>query len=474
VGLTRNDFRPYQHRAVEFFKATPRAAGWIFMGGGKTAATLTAFADLQHQFEARRALVVAPLRVARDVWHTETRQWDHLVHLRVSRILGNVDERKNALRAKADVYTINRENLTWLESLFIQNRKQVRPWPFDTVILDESQSYKSQSSKRWKAMRRLGRLTQRIVELTGTPSPNGLPDLWAQAYLLDGGKRLGLTETAYRERWFDPPGYGEFKWKPKKHAETEIYAALGDIVLSLRESDYFDLPPVIPTLVEVQLPPTVRAKYRDMERDLMLETFGGKVVTAANAAVCTGKRMQLANGSIYVDDRGTFEEFHTEKLDALVELLQENNEPVIVVYTFKADYARVLARLAREFGKTRRIEKLDTAGSVLRWNNGETDILLLHPESAGHGLNLQHSGCQQIIWFGLTYNLEHIQQVAARLGGGHRRKGHLAISYIVASCTVDDEVLASIKGKALTQERLIEAVAAFGRTYAENPHRIHE
>lgn len=458
--LSRSDFKPYQDRLVQWQKDHPASGAWVFMGAGKTVSTLTAYDDLRQSFDARRMLVAAPLRVAQTVWSDEVETWEHLRHLKVVKILGTEKERLRALETPGDVYTINRENVQWLEEQFIYGKKQIRRWPFDTVVLDESQSYKSQSSKRWKSIRRLRRLTERFVELSGTPSPNGLGDVWAQVWLLDRGQRLGMTETAFRERWFNPPGYEDYRWTIKPHAEKEIYERVGDIVLSLREEDYFDLEPVVPTLVKVPLSPAVLDKYRRFERTYVLDTFAGQRVTAVSAGVCVGKKMQLANGAIYLDDTGRYEVFHDGKIAALVELLEGLDEPVIVVYNFQHDLARIRAALGKAFGKTRRVKRLDSQETVREWNRGDVDILLLHPESAGHGLNLQGSGCEHIIWFGLTYNLEHIQQVFARLGGGHRRAGRtLVVSYIVAEGTIDAEVTATTDGKALTQERLIEGVA---------------
>lgn len=458
--LSRADFKPYQDHAVQWLKAHPHTALWVPMGMGKTAATLTAFSEMGARFDARRILVVAPLRVARSVWLNETRTWGHLNHLTVSRILGSVDERMAALRVPADVYTINRENVKWLEGLFIRGKKQVRPWPWDMVVLDESQSFRSQASERFKSMRRLRKLIPRLVELTGTPSPNGLANLWSQIFLLDRGERLGLTEDAYRQRWFNPPGYDSYTWTPKPHAEKEVYARLADIVFSLRESDWFDMTPVVPNWVRVQLPAEALRRYKQMERQYITQTYSGRKVTAVNAGVCVGKRMQLANGSVYVNDSGDYEEFHTEKLDALVELLEGIETPVIVAYAFRSDFKRIADRLARDFGKARTVAWLADQATEEAWNRGEIDVLLLYPESAGHGLNLQFAGAEDLIWFGLTYNLEHVQQVFARLGGGHRRGSRpLRVHYIVADGTVDEDILVRVEGKAAAQDALTGAIA---------------
>lgn len=456
--LSRSDFRPYQTRAVEWFKDHTHCAGWVFMGGGKTVSTLTAFDELRQAGEVKKMLVVAPLRVARGVWDAQTKEWDHLGHLKVSKILGTPEQRLAALRAKADVYTINRENLCWLRDLIIQNKKQVKAWPFDMVVLDESSSYKTQGSNRFKAMRQLRVLCKRLVELTGTPAPNRLPDLWAQMYLIDRGQRLGATETAYRERWFNKPGYGEYKWTLKKGSQEAIYAAVADVVLSLNESDYMDLPRVIPVPVLVRLSPKAMAEYKRFERTFVMQA-GERQVSAVSAGALHGKLCQLANGAVYTDDKGTFHEFHDEKLDALIEQVDGASGPMIVVYSFRSELARIQARLAKEYGDGLRVEVLDSQASEDRWNRGETDVLLLHPESAGHGLNLQHSGAELIVWMSATANLEHFDQVNARLAGGHRRRGGLVVAYISAVDTVDDKLVRLLKEKTVEQDALRVGVA---------------
>lgn len=431
------------------------------MGGGKSVATLTAFDEMRSGFEVNRMLVAAPKRVARSVWKNEIETWDHLRHLRISRIQGTVAERIAAIRTPADVYTVGRHNLKWLTSLYMPQNKQRHPWPWDMVVLDESQSYKSQGSERYKAAKKARAMSRRLLELTGTPSPNGLADLWAQMFLIDYGQRLGAGESDYKTRWFDPPGWESYKWTPKPHAKDQIYEKIADVVLTLREKDYFDLPPVVVNLVPVQLSDKAMQVYRKFERQYVMETWSGRTVTAVSAGVCVGKRMQLANGSIYVDDAGRYEEFHPEKLNALVELIDGASGPVMVVYNFRSDLKRIEDRLAEEYGKNLTVERLDSEESEERWNRGETDVLILHPESAGHGLNLQASGCEHIIWFGLTYNLEHLQQVLARLGGGHRRGDRaLVVSYILAEETIDYEALNNVDMKALTQNDLIDGVDA--------------
>lgn len=469
--LSRADLKPYQHRAVEWIKSHDACALWVFMGGGKTASTLTAISDLRASFDAHRALVIAPLRVARSVWSEEAATWDHLRHLRVVPCVGSEAERLAALKTPGDVHTINRENVKWLESLFIQGKKQIRHWPFDTVVLDESQSFRSQSSQRFKSINRLRRLFPRLIELTGTPSPKGLGNLWSQVKLLDGGERLGRTETDFRTRWFNRPEIGQHHWTIKgEWAEQEIYRKVSDIVLSLDERDYFTVEKPLSQLVKVQMTDAQRAVYRRMERTFVMETMSGKQVTAVSAGVLGGKLLQLANGAIYVDDQGHYDEFHTQKLDALVEILDGHDGPAMVCYSYRSDLPRMQKALAEAFGKDRTVEKLDSKASEDRWNRGETDVLLLHPASAGHGLNLQHSGAELIVWFGLTYDLELIQQANARLAGGHRRgQRPLVIKYLVADGTRDEDLLDAVldldnpKSKASGQERLMRAVARLNR-----------
>lgn len=457
--LSRADLYPYQNRAVDFIKAHPFCALWVDVGLGKSCTALTAFDDLRSEFESRRVLIVGPLRVARKVWPDEIANWAHLNHLTYSRILGDPQQRWSSLKKPADVALVNRENFEWLMAQFIVGKKQVMRWPWDLVILDESHNYKSQSSFRWKAARKARRLCQRMVHLTGTPVPNGYADLWSQAFLLDYGQRLGSTEEAFLDRWFDAPGYGEFGYTIKRGAAEEIQALLGDVVLTLRESDYLDLPPVLLNPVKVELPPAALKEYKRLEREYLAE-FGGRTITAVNAGVCAGKLLQLANGAVYHDRKGSWTHVHDTKLDALVELLESlEGKKVLIAYGYKHDRERIGQALTKFCGKSKRWEALTDDASENRWNRGETDYLLLHPAGGGEGSNLHGSGAEDIIWFGLTSSLGHWVQLNARLFGGHRRKGKKGVIHTIeAEDTADEDMAALIRMKDFTQDDLKAAL----------------
>lgn len=441
----RCDLHPYQQRGIEFIKAHANCALWVDMGLGKTATTLTAFLDLLAEFDVRRMLVIAPLRVARRVWSDEIDTWAHLKHLTISRMVGTAQQRLAALRTAADIHTLGRENVQWLEAQFIQDNKQVMHWPWDMVVLDESQSFKSQSSKRWKSLRRLRKLFPRMVQLTGTPAPNGYGDLWSQFYLLDQGQRLGRTKTAFVDRWFTLEGYGQFKTPVlKRDADTEIHTAVSDIVLSLREEDYLDLPEVMHTFVRVQLPDEAMRVYKKMEREYRSEV-AGTPLTAVNAGVLDGKLLQLANGAVYIKGK-EWVEFHTEKLQALEELLEGISGKLLIAYHYVHDLERIQAVL-RNTGRSWAVLRSDA--SFIQWADGQYEIGVLHPASAGHGLNsVYKAGAEDIIHFGLNASLELFQQVNARLTGGHRRAGkNIRVHSIIADGTKDEDYVELIQGK---------------------------
>jgi SNF2 family DNA or RNA helicase len=455
--LERNDLRDYQHHAVEFIKTHKNCALWMDMGLGKSCCALTAFADLLAFFDARRMLVIAPLRVARKVWGDEIKTWAHLKHLTISPIIGTARQRMAALRTPADIHTINRENCRWLEAQFIQNGQQILSWPWDIVVLDESQSFKSQSSQRWKSMRRLRRLIPRVVQLTGTPSPQGYGDLWSQAYLLDQGERLGRTERAFEERWFEFKGYGEWQdMTLKSGADKQIQKALADIVLSLREEDYLDLPVVVKNFVKVQLEPAALKTYRKFAREYISEVKGTKL-TAVNSGVLDGKLLQLANGAIYTGEGNEWIEFHQEKLAALQELLDGIPGKVLIAYHYVHDLRRIEKLLG---ANSRRWSVLRSDDSFTAWAAGEYDIGVLHPASAGHGLNdVYKAGAHDLIHFGLNPSLELYQQINARLTGGHRRMDkHITIHHIIAEETRDEDYVELLKGKEMTQADLKSAL----------------
>lgn len=446
---------------MEFIKANPNCALWIDCGLGKTVATQTAYLDLLNSFDANHGLVIAPLRVARKVWTDEVQEWSHLQDLDIVHIGGTEKQRQKAIRTRADLHTIGRENTQWLINQFIEGKKQVRKWPWDTVILDESQSFKSQSSFRWKALRLVRKLFPRCVELTGTPAPKGYGDLWSQIYLLDRGQRLGTSESAYRLRWFDVENCGDYsRYHLKDHAAKEIQAALSDIVISLRAEDYFDLPPVVYNPVRCTLTEAELAKYRKFARTSVFERAGGQKITAVNAGALYGKLLQLANGAIYHNDKGEYEEFHHAKIDGLLETLEGVTGPCIVAYAFRSDTKRIAAALDRYCGKTKTWRVMDTDDDLNAFSRGEIDIAVMHPASAGHGLNdLHKSGAQDIVWFGLTPNLEYYQQLNDRLAGGIRRLGkNVKVHHLLAENTEDEDCYELLKGKAKSQDELTNAM----------------
>ncbi len=412
---------------------------------GKTVIALTAIDELMYNcFEISKALIIAPLRVAEVTWSTEAAKWDHLKHLCISKVLGNPKQRLAALETPADIYITNRENVVWLVEHYGKR------WPYDLVVIDELSSFKSRQAKRFRALRKVRPLIKRIVGLTGTPTPNGLIDLWPQVYLLDRGQRLGNTLTGYRERYFVPDKRSRdvvFSYKPKPEAEAAIYEKLSDLCVSMKASDWLEMPERIDRVVDVHLSPEARKQYDQMEADLLLPFADGTDVVADTAAVLTNKLLQMANGAVY-DENQQVQEIHTAKLDALEDLVEASNgKPVLVFYTYRHDVSRILARLPT--AKTLDIEA---------WNRQEIPIMLAHPASAGHGLNLQEGG-NTIVWFGLTWSLELYQQANARL---HRQgqTERVLVHHLVVKNTVDEHVMQALTTKDVSQEALLAALKA--------------
>lgn len=436
----------YQEYATQRIIDTPKVGLFLDMGLGKTVSTLTAVEELiNDRFAVRKCLVIAPLRVAKMTWTDEAAKWDHL-HLRISRVLGSEVERKRALATDADVYTINRENVPWLVKLY------GRRWPFDMVVVDESSSFKNHRAKRFRALRQVLGLIDRLVLLTGTPSPRSLMDLWAQMYLLDQGERLGKTIGAYRDAYFKPGkrnGYVVYDWILRDGADEAIYRHIGDVCVSMTADDWLTLPERVTNRVEVELPPAARRTYDQLLRDFVAEIDGNEV-TAANAAVLTGKLLQVANGAVY-DEDGAVREVHRAKLDALAEIREECSEPMIVFYWYQHD----AERLRKAFPGARFLE---TEADLVAWNHGKVPMLLLHPASAGHGLNLQEGG-HVIVWYGLTWSLELYQQANARLYRQGQTKP-VIVHHLVAKNTMDSRVLNALAGKSIGQDALIAAVKA--------------
>ena len=415
--------------------------------------TLTAIADLLFDsFEAHRILVIAPLRVARDTWPDELHKWEHLSDLRLSVAVGTETERKAALQAKADIYIINRENVGWLiEDSGI-------PFDFDTLVVDELSSFKNHQTKRFRSLMKVRPKVVRIIGLTGTPSSNGLMDLWAEYRLLDMGQRLGRFIGQYRSTYFTPDkrnGQVIFSYKPLPFAEKEIYAKIADITISMKSTDHLIMPELVTVQYPIKISDKERERYDELRQDLVLKLAGGDV-TAANAAALSGKLCQMANGAVYGDD-GTVHYIHDRKLDALEDLIEAaNGKPVLVAYWFKHDLERISARL-----KERHISftKLDTSDSIASWNEGKWPVALIHPASAGHGLNLQ-SGGSTIIWFGLTWSLELYQQANARLWRQGQKAETVVLHHIIAKDTIDERVMKALSAKDKTQTALIDAVKA--------------
>ena len=443
----------YQTYATDFILTHPISAILLSMGLGKSVITLTAIFDLcLDSFLVRNVLIIAPLRVCSGVWPAEIHKWDHLKGLTYSLVVGTEAERRAALRQSASVYIINRENVQWL----IQ--ESGLPFDYDMVVIDELSSFKSHQAKRFKSLMKVRPLVKRIIGLTGTPSSNGLMDLWAEFRLLDMGKRLGRFISHYRDEFFQPDkrnGQIIFSDKMKPGAEQLIYDKISDITISMRATDYLNMPALISSECPVCLSQEERKRYEDMKMDLVLQLPDGEV-TAANAAALTGKLCQMANGAIYSDEGGTIS-LHDRKLDALEDLIEAAcGKPMLVAYWFKHDLARITKRL-----EMLRIpfSRLDSADSIRRWNAGELPIALIHPASAGHGLNLQAGG-SCLVWFGLTWSLELYQQTNARLWRQGQNATTVVVQHIVAKGTIDERILKALSSKDSTQTALIDAVKA--------------
>jgi SNF2 family DNA or RNA helicase len=438
----------YQAYAIDYIETHPIAAVLLDMGLGKTVISLTAIADLLFDsFEAHRILVVAPLRVARDTWPAEIKKWEHLKHLTYAVAVGSVKERKSALMTGADITIINRENLGWLiDSSGFE-------WNYDMVIIDELSSFKNHQSKRFKALMKVRSKVKRIIGLTGTPSSNGLMDLWAEFKLLDFGERLGRFITHYRSNYFIPDkrnGEIIYSYKPLPYAEDAIYRKISDITISMKSTDHLKMPELITSQYEVQLSESEAQRYEELKVDFILELPEGEI-TAANAASLTGKLSQLANGAIY-DDNGDILEFHDRKLDALEDIIESaNGKPLLVAYWFKHDLQRIKKRFD--------VREIKTSKDIVDWNNGNIPVAVIHPASAGHGLNLQAGG-STLIWFGLTWSLELYQQTNARLWRQGQTSGTVVIEHIITNGTIDERILKALSLKEVSQNALIDAVKA--------------
>ncbi|HFU4011308.1 TPA: SNF2-related protein [Streptococcus suis] len=444
----------YQVVAKDFIIAHPYAAVILDMGMGKTATTLSAVNELMFdRFEVTKVLVIAPLRVANTVWSDEIEQWAELRHLRYSKIVGTPKQRKVALQKDSDIYIVNRENLPWLV-------EQCSPYfKWDMVVIDELSSFKSWQSKRFKAFMAMRPYMKRIVGLTGTPSSNGLMDLFAEFKVIDGGERLGRFIGEFRSRYFEEGrrnGNIVYEYIPMDYAECQIQDKISDITISMKALDYLDMPELISTKKLVRMSEKEKEKYSQFKKEYVLSELDGLEVTAANAASLTNKLVQLSNGAVYSDDH-TVVALHEQKLDALEDILESaNGEPVLVAYWFKHDLARIIGRLEKLKVKSR---LLKTEEDIREWNKGNVPVGLLHPAGAGHGLNLQKGG-HHLVWFGLTWSLELYQQTNARLWRQGQEAETVVIQHIVTEGTIDEEILKALENKDAQQERLIEAVKA--------------
>lgn len=455
----------YQRFTIEQMVERKKLFAVLSMGLGKTSCTLSAIAQLIYdRFEVEKVLIIAPLFVADVTWEDERDKWDHLRPLRISKILGTEKQRIAGLNQNADVYTINRENVKWLIDYFV---KKGRAWPFDMIVVDESSSFKSGSSQRFRALRKATAVVDRVVLLTGTPDPNGLMDLWSQTYLLDGGERLGKTLTEYRNRYFTPGrrnGNVIYEWLPREGAKEAIFAKLSDVMISLTAADYLKMPERIDNIVKLRMPPEAKEQYERMEEECILELESGDVV-AGNKAAVTNKLLQMANGAVYYEEPEADEDgvvtgwqrkwvqIHEAKLDALEEIVEDYGQPLVVFYSFQHDFERLMSRFAKYDPAVIRSRK-----DIEAWNRGEVRLLFAHPASVGHGLNLQAGG-SMVVWFGLPNNLEWYQQANARLyRQGQKRT--VVITHLLMEGTQDVSVMRGLKGKTLNQDELIAAVKA--------------
>lgn len=438
----------YQRYAAEFIIAHPVAALLLDMGLGKTSITLTAINDLLFDsFEIHKVLVVAPLRVARDTWSAEIEKWEHLKNLRYSVVVGMAQERISALLTPADIYIINRENIQWLVE------ESGLPFDFDMAVIDELSSFKNHQSKRFRAFMKVRPKLKRIVGLTGTPAGNGLMDLFAEFKLLDMGERLGRLIRQYRNAYFQPDkrnGMVIYSYKPLPNAERQIYDKISDITISMKATDHLKMPELVTTEYMVRLSEKEKEKYDRLKKELVLSTEDNEV-TAANAASLSNKLSQMANGAVYSDDESIIE-IHDRKLDALEDIIESmNGKPLLVAYWFKHDLERIKKRFD--------VREIRSSVDISDWNSGKIPVALIHPASAGHGLNLQ-SGGSTLVWFGLTWSLELYQQTNARLWRQGQTADTVVIQHIIAKGTIDEQIMKALKTKDTAQAAIIIAVKA--------------
>jgi SNF2 family DNA or RNA helicase len=453
--LKEKDLHHYQDTVVEHIMDTPFCGVFLDMGLGKTACSLTAVKKLMfEELDVSNPLVIAPKRVAENVWTSEIKKWEHLKHLKVSRIIGTEIQRRAALVKNADIHVIGRDNVAWLCGLFGGSML-----PFDMLIIDESSSFKNPKSQRFKALRLVQPSFKRIVLLTGTPAPNGLIDLWSQIYLLDRGARLGKFIGHYRDKYFTPGqrnGHIVYNYKLQKDSEALIHEQISDICISMKAEDYLELPGKIDNYIYINFPPELQQQYDEFEEEQVLELIGDQEITAVNAAALSNKLLQFSNGAIYDDDKN-WHVVHNLKIDAVEEIVEQSGgKPILVAWTYRHD----MYRLKEKFSDAR---ELKTEKDIEDWNAGLISMLLMHPASGGHGLNLQAGG-NIIVWFGQTWSLELYQQLNARLD----RQGQtdrVIIHHLVAVKTVERDVVKSLESKDTKQESLLKAVKARIKKY---------
>lgn len=449
--MNESNLHKYQIVAVVHIMSNFFSGLFLDMGLGKTVSTLTAIYKLIfEELDVDRVLIIAPKRVAENVWTSELEKWDHLKGLKIEVIAGNPQKRREILTRKAHIFTISRDNLAWLCGEYGGSKL-----PFDMYVVDESSSFKSHKSQRFKAFRMVQSSFRRGVILTGTPAPNSLIDLWPQVWLLDRGERLGKTITHYRDKFFNPGkrnGAIIYDYKPQDDGAQRIQESIGDIIISMKAKDYLELPPRIDNFVEIEFDPATKKKYQDFERDQVLAIFGtDKEVTALNAAALSNKLLQFANGAVYDEDRNVHE-MHDLKIEALEEIIESaNGNPVLVAYTYQHD----LERIMRHFKKLNPV-RLKTGEDIDNWNAGKIQLMVMHPASGGHGLNLQTGG-NIIVWFGQTWSLELYQQFNARIYRQGQEKPSI-INHLISKGTIDADVIKALDRKDQTQESLMEAV----------------
>lgn len=442
----------YQKYCIDRVVRDDNVGLMLDMGLGKTIITLTAINELKFDYmEVNKVLVIAPKKVAESTWLREAEKWEHLKFLKFSKVLGSLNQRIKALNTLADIYVINRDNVTWLVDYYRND------WPFDMVVVDEFSSFKNHASKRFKSLKMVKSKIKRFVGLTGTPAPNGLKDIWAQIYLLDQGERLGKNITSFRERFFDyvkfgNSGFGEYRIK--EGSEQSIKNKIGDICISMKSEDYLELPDIIYDVIPVELDKKAMGHYIELEKEMVLSLEEAEI-DVASAAALTGKLLQLANGAIY-DEEKNIHEVHDCKIERFLELIEQlNGKPVLVFYNFKHDLDRIKKALAKQKLK---VVELKTPQDEKDWNAGKVDILLAHPASAAYGLNLQDGG-NHVVWFGLNWSLELYQQANKRL---HRQgqKEKVIIHHLVTQGTRDEDVMRALESKGNMQEALLQSLKA--------------